>query len=447
MIKLFLNVLYALRVVLVTGMILLITVQAIAQHYPEIGKPFPNYTINNVQNYRSSTISINELRGRHVILEFWNKYCSACFVALPKASEFSIKYGDKLSLIAIGAQDDEQRIQVLYEKINERFKLNMTVAFDSALFNRVVPLGVPHLVWIDRQGIVKAITSGEELTHLNVQHFLSDEPFLFRDYSAKATAKGRQGYDRRKPFLIDGNGGGAMDFSYRSVLAQYKLGMPTSGLVKNITSAVRESGVQGCATLTELYLLAYTGYSVWTDEDPVYSRFSPHIILQLKDTSGFSFDYTTGKGVYWYSQIVPLYKATPEYLMRVMQNDLENYFEYDVQIEERDVPCWILTSTRQSRAALKSKSTDQSRDYLEQIGLKLTNVPIKHAMHNIFYKHLIGQIPIVDETGIISNIDIELEAYLDSIPDIQKKLREKGLILTRGKRPMRVIVIRDRTLQ
>ena len=42
----------------------------------EIGKQVPNYTFLNVLNSEESEISLRDLKGKVVILEFWATWCS-----------------------------------------------------------------------------------------------------------------------------------------------------------------------------------------------------------------------------------------------------------------------------------------------------------------------------------------------------------------------------------
>ena len=51
--------------------------------------------------------------------------------------------------------------------------------------------------------------------------------------------------------------------------------------------------------------------------------------------------------------------------------------------------------------------------------------------------------PIGDNTGITSNIDIAIDALMNDFQGIKDVLAAKGLILTKGTRKMKVIVLRE----
>ena len=49
----------------------------------------------------------------------------------------------------------------------------------------------------------------------------------------------------------------------------------------------------------------------------------------------------------------------------------------------------------------------------------------------------------MDETGIIENIDIELDAILTDFEALKKELEKHGLLLEQKTKAMKVIVIKD----
>jgi thiol-disulfide isomerase/thioredoxin len=425
---------------LLTGLLITVSISVLAD-YPEIGKPCPNYNLKNIRNYKSTNATLNEFFGKPLIVELWNNYCSACIPTIKETNQFASEYKGKLNFVVIAQQDPVTKD--LYEKLTKRFGLTLTIAFDSATYNQIEHYGAPHFLWIDKNGIISAITTGDEFTKETIETFIAGRSFTFIDASYKGRQVRSNTHTRKVPFLVNGNGGNETDFKYRSLLAEYKTGMPTTGVVQNIADAAAENGVQGFAQLKSLYFLAYTGWSSWLDEHPIYLEFYPKLILELSDTTPFTPNYTTGKNLYWYSQIVPPDKATPQYLMKVMQNDLENYFGYEVSIETRSVPCWKLRATDQAKVNLKSKGKGIRKEKLEHTGAILLDRPMKNIIHNVFYKHLIGKDPIIDETGITDHVDVSVDTFLDDINLIAAELKKIGLILTKDTIPMKVVVIRD----
>jgi len=127
--------------------------------------------------------------------------------------------------------------------------------------------------------------------------------------------------------------------------------------------------------------------------------------------------------------------------MLVLQRELKNCFGFDASLEMRDFPCWTLTVRKDTAVSLKSKGQQiEMDDSPKQIRLK--NGSIEQLLLGIGAYHQ-DQTPFIDETGIDYPIDIQVDALLDNLPEVQQALRKNGLELSKKKRPMKVIVIRD----
>jgi hypothetical protein len=192
-----------------------------------------------------------------------------------------------------------------------------------------------------------------------------------------------------------------------------------------------------------LYRYAFIGKSSLLDDDSLYSSFYPMPILELKDSSLFQFDYFhDGKNLYCYSLIVPEIKASQDYLMGVMQNDLKNFFGYDVRVETRKMSYWRLVADAKWRSKLISKSDTSFVAGIARIEFIIRNRPIKNIINFLAASFQNGP-PFIDETGINENIDLTIHALVTDFDEIKASLNENGLDLVKGEKEMKVIVIRD----
>src|SRR5690606_17876830 len=204
-------------------------------------------------------------------------------------------------------------------------------------------------------------------------------------------------YTRKKPFLIDGNGGQPTDFMFRSVLASYQPDSPKIlKIPMTIASASKDNytgkkGVlEGWETLAELYKLAYFGYR--GDTGTIYGKDYKHpsnynqLILEIDNDSIFEdIDYEKHKNLFVYSLIVPREKATPEFLMAKMQSDLKSYFGYKVSIEKRKLPYWQITAPIATLNKLKTKGGKRElfTDAYTKVGF--TNVSVDNYLGALLY--------------------------------------------------------------
>lgn len=429
--------------------------QAKSMH-PEIGQPVPAFTLTYMGNYKNSEMKSTDFKGRHVIIDFWNKNCVSCVQSFPKLNQVHQMYKDKLDLILVGT--DEKGIQEMFNKLKEKHKLEFAYAYNMPMYKDFVPGGAPHLVWIDDKGIVRVIGSGADLTMNNIDAFLHNKPFEFVDRSHSFIARQETSYNSREPFLVKGNGGEEYEttFRYRSLITEYIPGSPKkSWLDINLWNQRISAGIpdqhgrsifETCTDLDEFYRTAFTGHVQWTYSSPIYKEFQAGIILDLKDSSLFTYDYKNGLGLYWYSLIMPTERVTPEYVMESMQTDLKRYFGYNARVETRKFPYLKVVATEKAaRLKTKGATTNAEADYSS---FRATNISLEDFFGYAFnfqnYWETKGAVPvIINETGIDYKVDINVQINNTSWKDIQQVLTELGFKLVPAEKDFKVVVISD----
>jgi hypothetical protein len=255
-------------------------------------------------------------------------------------------------------------------------------------------------------------------------------------------------YDSTKPLLINNNGGNDTSFLYRSILIKW-----TNGIVarqRNFISSLDGNSKQVVGfPLKSLYNMAY-GDTAWSFPNYIptsYGKYWFEPLLEVIDSSEFQTESNSMKNKYNYSLYVPRQKATPRYLQEIMQRDLESYFGYDVKVETRLMPYWkLIVLSEESKIKLRAKGgTPKEKSNLQRDGLTLVNHPMKALVNHLscLDMFVLGP-PLVDETGIIGNIDIEIAGILTDFHELKRGLNEIGLDLINGRKEMKVIVIKDR---
>jgi len=241
-------------------------------------------------------------------------------------------------------------------------------------------------------------------------------------------------------------------------------------------------------SLRLLYYLAY-GDTLWnapSDRVPSTSAFPdtiryPHQkrsygkywyrpVLEIRDTAVFESHPKNKQHRFNYTLQVPPEKATASVLQGIMQQDLNQYFDYVVSVEERMMPCWRLTVSQEGKKKLKTKTpgqkyrstTDAQGNYARK------NALVRDIIFQLEYRYGYSatenqltyradrQPPFVDATGIIGEIDYTYDRdIIDKIND-ERKVRNTfedyrrvlegfGFSLERGYKKMKVVVIRDKT--
>lgn len=414
------------------------------QSYPRIHQPLPEveFTITEINPGKTSS---TQLKGKPLLLVFFSKGCIGSFTMLGAINEAYKKHKRNMNLVLIGI-DQKDGIKMSYERFRDKQKLKLPVAYDSVIYKQFKIRSVPQVIWVDKEGIVQAVTI--TMDEHDLELFLQGKTFPFIDNSVEGK-KNSIPFKWKEPFLVNGNGGNENDFLYRSILTQWRMGMPDH----TISSFDRgREPLENLSTLqligrglSEMYRVAYLGRAIpWDAIDTArYGKYKFNPIVLIKDSVQFAETNNTNR--YCYSQSIPPDKQTPQNRMRIMQSDLYNYFGYAVTIEKRKVPYLRLITKGDSK---KNLTPDTSK------GISTGDIITGGAFNNISVQTLIRiidytcqlsikDLPILDETGITGNIDITLNAVMSDLEDIRKALQQNGLDIVQGEKEMQVLVIRE----
>jgi thiol-disulfide isomerase/thioredoxin len=434
---------YIIFLIITAGCVATGRAQKVPYEFPEIGKPCPTFLLSNVEDYAKSSVTNAALKGQHFILYFWSHLCSACPASFPKTAALQNEYQKKLRIFLVGDEDKRGRMKAIYRKLDDTFDLGLTHSFDSTLYKRFVHHAVPHLVWVNSQGVVEAITDASALTAANVDNFVSGKPFASYDRSYAADMRRNSSLqdtvESRASLVPD------KDLLYQSRLSRYDPSDAFYGIYENVYRGVQnEKMINGCATLERLYKMAYFGHAYWMENDSVYTRYYPAIRYELKDTTVFAGDMPSGRGYYCYSLTVPPDKMDPKYLMQLMRKDLDQYFGYEVSVETMDMPYWRVELSEHGKKTLVSRSNDKSNDRIEPAEIRLTNVSMGNLLSNVFYKHIQDKPPIIDKTGMTANVDLDIHGNFYDMDQLRAILKKKGIIVTLDKMPFKVLIVGEK---
>lgn len=416
--------------------------------YPVIGEMCPDFQLSGVQQYHSTQVSLAMLAEKPFVIDFFSKGCSACFKSFSKVNNLTQKYNGQLEFMLVGRKD--KQISKLYERFRADLNLTFPVAYDSLIFKNWGIETFPHLVWVGKDGIVKAITSSDEFTDTNIKNFIEEKPLMTaHKLNENEMQESKLLYDKKGPLLLAGNGGDDTSFMYRSVLSRWQ---PQADFFRHpefisyhLKGSVQALGVP----LLTLFQIAY-GDTVLSrmprnrfekNTLNAYGDWWIRPVIETSDSGQFSYNRKTSENFYTYSLNVPAEKASAVSLKRMMQQDLENYFNLSAKVEVRKMPCWKLVASAQAAGILKTKAETTSLEYKDQyLGLRLRNQPLSVVLFELWANNQ-QEPPFIDATGIVGNVDLDLDVIFSDLEAVKKVLKENGLELVKSQKEMKVIVI------
>ncbi len=116
---------------------------------PLIGRPAPVFALPDLDG---QIVSLEELRGKPVLINFWATWCQPCLVEHPVLQAGAERYRDQVHFLGVVYQDDPQAIRRFVERRGAWGPSLVDDGVKVALAYGVY--GAPETFFIDRQGTI-----------------------------------------------------------------------------------------------------------------------------------------------------------------------------------------------------------------------------------------------------------------------------------------------------
>jgi peroxiredoxin len=125
--------------------------------HPLIGNSAPTFEIASVNN--KGKVSLANLNGKVVIVDFWATWCEPCKKSFPKLQDLYGKFkGSGLQIVALSEDDDKSGIPEFGTSYGAEFPLLWDS--DKAVAGKYNPGSMPATFIIDRKGVVRFLHRG-----------------------------------------------------------------------------------------------------------------------------------------------------------------------------------------------------------------------------------------------------------------------------------------------
>lgn len=120
-----------------------------------VGNPAPDFELAAVTGSKG-TISLKDLHGQVVLLDFWGTFCEPCKKSFPKLQALSQKYASRgLHVIGISEDEDDDKDKIPSFAQTYGAKFSLAWDGDKTVARRYKPETMPSSFLIDKDGIVR----------------------------------------------------------------------------------------------------------------------------------------------------------------------------------------------------------------------------------------------------------------------------------------------------
>ena len=412
----------------------------------KIGDSIPGLSVKNLINSSKKNIKVSELyKNGLLIINFWATWCKPCIAELPLLDTLKNKFNNNLNVLSVAYEDSTIVKSFLKAHDNIHVTDLLMITNDTLFVKYFKHKYLPHNVWIDHDGVVRAITNAEEINEKNVKEFINKKETTFNIKQDKLN------FDYTKTFHL-----GDSIFQYRSISTKYINGIPSG-------CASWGTHIEGMKRIfifnykiIDMFSLAFHRNARAAEDynlTEIHTKdsikfFRPEQIHNLPNRSQYKRRIDWEKEyLYCYDLTIPN-NISDTLFYQYMMDDLKRMFNVSCIARNRPMVCNVVSSISGSKYSLTNYHSTHHTTSVELFKRRLT---LQHATVKDLVDKILGtfkdrDIPWVDESGITFPLDLVINfdpGTPITMEVVKNRLLEYGLKVKQEVRLYPVMVLED----
>ncbi|WNJ94623.1 TlpA disulfide reductase family protein [Vibrio ruber] len=152
------------RVVFGTLMITLVLLSGCKEQTLAVGAPAPDLAVIDANEQQ---MTLQQVRGKPVVVEFWSSTCGACLVMMKAWQKYADDHPGKMQFIGVGIEPHPENLTDFAAQLGVKLPLGLDQL--GITQERYQVMATPTTFFIDRHGVLKMVhlgySSGMDLDH------------------------------------------------------------------------------------------------------------------------------------------------------------------------------------------------------------------------------------------------------------------------------------------